>query len=100
MVRDSGNPDLSLWVQALRLFLELDSTLQLHSSGPGLLEVRHFQTGRNTGILIPASLECEAKVSLMRQVFEAVGGDGGARPQACSPEPGSISQWVHEPPRP
>lgn len=42
MVQDSGNPDLSLWVQALRLFLELDSTLQLHSSGPGLLEVLGF----------------------------------------------------------
>lgn len=35
----------------------------------------------------------------MRQGFEAVGGDGGARPQACSPEPGSISQLVHEPPQ-
>lgn len=73
MVRDSRNPDLGLWVQALRVFLELDSTSQLHGSGPGLLEVRHFQTGRNSGILILASRECGAKVSLMRQGFEACG---------------------------
>lgn len=51
MVWDSRNPDLGLWVQALRLFLEPDSALPLHGSGPGLLEVWHFQTGRNSEIL-------------------------------------------------